>query len=177
MPVPNESPSVQGMVRADLETREALGRQRYGTVLQPNNGRDALRDAYEEALDLSCYLRQAIAERPREDIDAAVSRLRTELVREIDSQDNLIVELRKQLDFAVTMRDKHLDQARRVPGLLGLLRKAQEALKAAPQSCRFHGDNPTDFAWGMPRCESCRLPYLVRTALVNIRLELGDCGG
>jgi hypothetical protein len=31
--------------------------------LQAFNGRDALRDAYEEALDLACYLRQAIAER------------------------------------------------------------------------------------------------------------------
>jgi hypothetical protein len=63
MPIPNGSPSVQSMVRADLEVREEVGRQRYGTALQPHNGRDALRDAYEEALDLACYLRQAIAER------------------------------------------------------------------------------------------------------------------
>jgi hypothetical protein len=28
-----------------------------------NNGRDALLDAYEEALDLACYLKQAILER------------------------------------------------------------------------------------------------------------------
>ncbi|MCW2768516.1 MAG: hypothetical protein JWO11_4475 [Nocardioides sp.] len=68
MPTPNESPSVQGMVRADLETREEIGRERYGTALQPHNGRDALRDAYEEALDLACYLRQAIAERPQEEV-------------------------------------------------------------------------------------------------------------
>lgn len=32
-------------------------------ALQPHNGRDALRDAYEESLDLVCYLRQAIEER------------------------------------------------------------------------------------------------------------------
>lgn len=63
MPVPNDSPSVQGMVRADLETRELIGRQRYGTALQPHNGRDALRDLYEELLDACCYIRQAIAER------------------------------------------------------------------------------------------------------------------
>lgn len=63
MPVPNASPSVQGMVIADLEVRLEVGIQRYGTPLQPHNGRDALRDAYEEALDLACYLRQAIAER------------------------------------------------------------------------------------------------------------------
>lgn len=63
MPTPNTAPSVQGMVIADLEVRLQVGIQRYGTALQPFNGRDALRDAYEEALDLACYLRQAIAER------------------------------------------------------------------------------------------------------------------
>ena len=63
MPVPNDAPSVQGMVIADIRTRMELGLERYGTLLQPNNGRDALRDAYEEALDLSIYLRQAIEER------------------------------------------------------------------------------------------------------------------
>ncbi len=39
-----------------------LGKQRYGTALYANNGRSALRDAYEEALDLACYLRQALEE-------------------------------------------------------------------------------------------------------------------
>ena len=63
MPIPNGRPSVQGLVRADLEERERVGVQRYGTPLQAHNGRDALRDAYEEALDLACYLRQAIEER------------------------------------------------------------------------------------------------------------------
>jgi hypothetical protein len=51
------------MVREDLEARERLGIERYGTALAPHNGRDALRDAYEEALDLACYLRQAMEER------------------------------------------------------------------------------------------------------------------
>jgi hypothetical protein len=63
MPTASDAPSVQGLVRADLETRERIGIQRYGTPLQPHNGRDALRDAYEEALDLACYLRQMIEER------------------------------------------------------------------------------------------------------------------
>lgn len=63
LPVPNEQPSIQSMVRADLDSREQVGVQRYGTPLQPHNGRDAMRDAYEEALDLTCYLRQVIAER------------------------------------------------------------------------------------------------------------------
>jgi hypothetical protein len=63
MPTPSARPSVQGMVIDDLMIRLQVGIQRYGTPLQAFNGRDALRDAYEEALDLACYLRQAIAER------------------------------------------------------------------------------------------------------------------
>ncbi len=55
--------SIQALVRADLEKREELGIERYGTSLRPHNGRDALRDAYEEALDLACYLKQARVER------------------------------------------------------------------------------------------------------------------
>lgn len=63
MPTRNHSPSVQSMVIADLEVRLQVGIQRYGTALQPHNGRDMLRDAYEEALDLATYLRGVIAER------------------------------------------------------------------------------------------------------------------
>jgi hypothetical protein len=62
-PVPNEAGDIQSLVIADIATRREVGIQRYGTPLQPHNGRDALRDAYEEALDLAMYLRQAIEER------------------------------------------------------------------------------------------------------------------
>lgn len=63
MPTVNDRPSVQGMVIDDLMVRLRVGSSGTGTPLQPHNGRDALRDAYEEALDLACCLRQAIAER------------------------------------------------------------------------------------------------------------------
>ena len=62
-PTKNDWPAVWDMVMEDMRSRDAVGLQRYGTRLQPHNGRDALRDAYEEALDLVVYLRQAIAER------------------------------------------------------------------------------------------------------------------
>jgi hypothetical protein len=65
MPVPNDQPSVQSLVRADLEHREQVGIARYGTSLQPFNGRDALRDLYEELLDGACYARQVMAERDK----------------------------------------------------------------------------------------------------------------
>ena len=49
-------------VLADMKSRDNLGRERYGTPLQAHNGRNALLDAYEEALDLTVYLRQAMEE-------------------------------------------------------------------------------------------------------------------
>lgn len=62
-PTPNEHPAMWPLVVRDMEQRDSVGRKRYGTPLQPFNGRDALRDAYEEALDLCVYLRQALYER------------------------------------------------------------------------------------------------------------------
>lgn len=62
-PVPNDKPAVWPLVMVDMASRDNLGRKRYGTALQPFNGRDNLRDAYEEALDLAVYLRAAIYER------------------------------------------------------------------------------------------------------------------
>jgi hypothetical protein len=63
LPVKNEQPIIQELVMEDLKKRLELGIQRYGTGLQPFNGRDALQDAYEEAMDLTVYLRQLIYER------------------------------------------------------------------------------------------------------------------
>jgi hypothetical protein len=51
------------MVAEDLEARKQLGLKRYGSLLQPNNGRDNLQDAYEEVLDLCVYLKTEIEER------------------------------------------------------------------------------------------------------------------
>jgi hypothetical protein len=62
-PAANNSTPIWEMVIADMQERDRVGRQRYGTPLQANNGRDALLDAYQEALDLVVYLRQAIEER------------------------------------------------------------------------------------------------------------------
>ncbi len=53
------------LVLDDMKDRIALGLKRYGTKLQTHNGRDALVDAYQEALDLVMYLRQEIEERKR----------------------------------------------------------------------------------------------------------------
>jgi hypothetical protein len=57
------------LVVEDMQARDAMGRQRYGTPLLAGNGRDALVDAYQEALDLAVYLRQAIEEREVSDAE------------------------------------------------------------------------------------------------------------
>lgn len=54
---------VVAQVMIDLTERMEIGIKTYGEALRPNNGRDALQDAYEEALDLACYLKQAMIER------------------------------------------------------------------------------------------------------------------
>lgn len=62
-PKPTTGTPVWELVIADMKARDKTGRKRYGTPLQAHNGRDALVDAYQEALDLSVYLRTAIEER------------------------------------------------------------------------------------------------------------------
>lgn len=62
-PVPNGHPAVWHLVHNDMLERDREGQRKYGTPLQPFNGRDVLVDAYQEALDLCVYLRQAIYER------------------------------------------------------------------------------------------------------------------
>jgi hypothetical protein len=54
---------IADLVMSDIEARVEAGYRQYGTKLQAHNGRDALMDAYQEAIDLVMYLRQAIAER------------------------------------------------------------------------------------------------------------------
>jgi hypothetical protein len=61
-PKHNEWPVVHEEVMKDLQSRLEFGTAKYGTPLQPFNGRKPLKDAYEEALDLCCYLKQALME-------------------------------------------------------------------------------------------------------------------
>lgn len=65
-PVPTynpEMPVIHELVRNDVSDRLRFGIAKYGTPLQPHNGRDALLDAYQDAIDTACYIRQAIFER------------------------------------------------------------------------------------------------------------------
>lgn len=58
-PLPTEGQeNVQDTLIRLIEERRDLGKQRYGRPLQTFNGRNAVRDALEEALDLATYLMQ-----------------------------------------------------------------------------------------------------------------------
>ncbi len=53
---------IHDKVKDDIDKRKELGIRKYGQPLMPFNGRDAIIDAYQEALDLAVYLRQYIEE-------------------------------------------------------------------------------------------------------------------
>jgi hypothetical protein len=62
-PVAHDGPLVKDALISDIEALCERRRQKYGTHLQPRNGRDALQDAYEELIDGALYLKQLIMER------------------------------------------------------------------------------------------------------------------
>lgn len=53
---------VAPVVIADIEARVAAGKRKYGTLLQTNNGRNALWDLYQELIDACMYIRQRLLE-------------------------------------------------------------------------------------------------------------------
>jgi hypothetical protein len=63
LPVVNDHPDIQSMVIADIEKRRQVGISRYGTALQPHNGRDMLLDLYEELMDAAIYIKGVMVER------------------------------------------------------------------------------------------------------------------
>lgn len=79
LPIRNDSRDIQSMVIDDIRARREVGISRYGTALQPHNGRDALWDLYEELLDAVMYVRQNMTEREgmvlvrRDDLQAVLS--------------------------------------------------------------------------------------------------------
>ena len=62
-PIRNNNPALWPLVVADMLVRDEFGLNKYGTQLQADNGRDFLRDTYEEILDTAVYIRGLIYER------------------------------------------------------------------------------------------------------------------
>lgn len=63
LPIESSNPPLWHLVVSDMQERKEFGEKKYGMSLTAWNGRDALVDAYQEALDLCVYLRQTIYER------------------------------------------------------------------------------------------------------------------
>lgn len=61
-PTPNNTTPIWELVMKDMHNRNEFGKSKYGTPLQAHNGRNALKDAYEEVLDLAVYLKQKLVE-------------------------------------------------------------------------------------------------------------------
>lgn len=66
----------QALLIQDIEERRQVGISRYGQGHRPFNGRDTLKDMYEEQLDLLVYLRSVVrmAEATRDDLIQAVAK-------------------------------------------------------------------------------------------------------
>lgn len=64
-----ESNKIRQQLLLDIEQRKDLGKEKYGTLLRTNNGRDALVDLYQEELDAVAYARQKLEEIDIGDVD------------------------------------------------------------------------------------------------------------
>lgn len=88
--------NVGEIVMADIQARIDAGYRKYGTYLQTDNGRDALWDLYQELIDATMYIRQAILER---DGEAAIGEPETKTpsqATESQMWDNLRAHLMRQ---------------------------------------------------------------------------------
>lgn len=65
-PIVNNGPLVRDEVIRDIEELCQRRHVKYGTHLQPHNGRDALVDLYEELIDACLYIKQLMMERGNE---------------------------------------------------------------------------------------------------------------
>jgi hypothetical protein len=63
LPTANDYPAIQNLVIADMEARKQIGIERYGQLLKPFDGRDPLKDLYDELLDGANYVRKLMFER------------------------------------------------------------------------------------------------------------------
>lgn len=79
-PAPGRGSVVDDLVTF-LRSRREFGRRKYGTELQPFNGRDAYLDALQELIDLFAYLHQAQLERTALEQELADARLQVSVAR------------------------------------------------------------------------------------------------
>lgn len=74
---------VVGLVVDDMRRRDQIGRQRYGTPLTVDNGRDHLVDMYQELLDASVYTKAEILKRAPSSLREALMVVYWRLLRDL----------------------------------------------------------------------------------------------
>ncbi len=107
------------LVIADLQRRGAMGLRKYGTPLRAGNGRNALRDAYEECQDMALYLRQAIEERAADG----------DLVEALERSNVAIAQLIAERDLARDRTDAAQNAVIRGEVEIQQLRRTREAIE------------------------------------------------
>ncbi len=109
-PLPTESdgPDVWAEIIDDMRRRRQTGLLRYGQPLRPDNGRDALRDLYEELLDALAYVMQTRLERDalREEA-AALRRQIAALRRQIAAASEVLSRLASRRERVRVMYRNH----------------------------------------------------------------------
>lgn len=113
-PKPGRAPSTWLLVLTDMTEREQLGRDKYGTFHQHDNGRDHLVDAYQECLDLALYLRAEIERRRRATPSGQIGR-GPEIQQahdRLDAQSDKIKELNQRLKVLEALSPGAVSDAR-----------------------------------------------------------------
>jgi hypothetical protein len=104
LPVPGRA-CVQDRLVAEILARRELGVQRYGSPLMTHNGRDALRDAWEEAIDLAAYLTQMVME--RDDTTQTVEQLDRWLTRHSGEPDSALITRAREMLTGSAAKPRH----------------------------------------------------------------------
>lgn len=101
LPTKNDRVTIQDQGITKIQKRKQIGLERYGTLLQSFNGRNSLRDAEEEVLDLFMYLIQINEERAEisEDFNYIVGLIREMYNNDLDPElIQIILKIKNWLD-------------------------------------------------------------------------------
>lgn len=94
LPKPGRDDVQKALITA-IELRREVGISRYGSPLMTHNGRDALQDAWEEAVDLATYLTQVRMERA--DMRQAIGYLDRWLAEHADEPGSALIAMAREL--------------------------------------------------------------------------------
>ncbi len=119
LPIADQPPPVPStgdvwlQVIADMQERRKVGIERYGTPLQPFNGRNAPVDLAQELMDACAYARQWIEE--RRVLMAEVDRLKAENAKlrdGVNKRSTEIAHLKYELSYSMLQNTMLRDKAR-----------------------------------------------------------------